>query len=100
MGKIKFAVIGINSIGQRHMEGILDNIDAELVAVCDNDSEVLNKVADKFHIEARYLDYRDLLDKNLIDAVCVATPDQVHRDMVIDFCVKSRWLLIQQIVRL
>jgi len=85
MKKIKFAVIGINSIGQRHMEGILDNADAELVAVCDNDIKVLNEVADKFHIDARYSDYHELLNKDIIDAVCVATPDQIHREMVIDF---------------
>ncbi len=35
MNKIKFAVIGCGHIGKRHLEMIVRNIDAELVALCD-----------------------------------------------------------------
>ena len=34
MEKIKFAVVGVKGIGQHHMRGIIDNVDAELVALC------------------------------------------------------------------
>ena len=85
MEKIKFAVVGVKGIGQHHMRGIIDNVDSELVALCDNDEKVLNEVSDKYGVKNRYLDYRELLNKNIIDAVCIATPDQAHREMVVDF---------------
>lgn len=85
MEKIRFAVVGVKGIGQFHMKGILDNPDAQLVALCDNDSKVLEEVSQKFHIDTCYSDYHSLLNQELIDAVCIATPDQVHREMVIDF---------------
>lgn len=85
MKKIKFAVVGIKGVGKRHIDGIIGNKNSELVALCDNDSDVLNNISDTYGISARYGDYRRLLDKSAIDAVCIATPDQVHREMVVDF---------------
>jgi len=35
--KIKFAIVGYGHIGRRHAAMILNNPNAELVAVCDND---------------------------------------------------------------
>ncbi len=85
MDKLKFAVIGVRSHGKRHIEGIIGNKNSELVAICDNDEEVLNNIGDIYGVEKRYLDYNDLLDKKLIDAVCIVTPDQIHREMVVKF---------------
>lgn len=85
MDKIKFAVIGVGGIGQHHIKGIIDNSNAELTALCDNNSEILDSVCESYGIENRYADYHGLLDKDIIDAVCIATPDQIHREMVVDF---------------
>ena len=85
MKNIKFAVVGINGIGKFHIDGIIKNKNASLVALCDNDNKVLSEVSDMYGVENRFADYHDLLDKELIDAVCIATPDSLHRDMVIDF---------------
>lgn len=85
MDKLKFAVVGVRSHGKRHIEGIIANKASELVAICDNDVEVLNKIGDIYGVEKRYTDYNDLIDKNLIDAVCIVTPDQIHREMVVKF---------------
>lgn len=85
MEKLKFAVIGVRSHGKRHIEGIIANKNSELVAICDNDEKVLNDIGDIYAIEKRFTDYNDLLDKNLIDAVCIVTPDQIHREMVVKF---------------
>lgn len=84
MKKVRFAVVG-GGIGALHMDGIVRNSNAELVAFCDNNEEILKKIADKYRIENTCLDYHELLNKDLIDAVCIATPDQIHRDMVVEF---------------
>ena len=84
MEKIRFAVIGVGC-GELHMKGVLDNVDAELVALCDIDVERMNKVASKYGFKALYTDYHDFLNKDIIDAVCITTPDQIHREMVVEF---------------
>ena len=89
MKKLKFAVIGVSIHGRRHVEGIISNKDSELVAICDTDEKTLNDVGNIYGIENRVKDYRELLDKNLIDAVCIITPDQVHEEMVVAFLNKG-----------
>ena len=42
---------------------------ANLVAVCRRNEEEMNKVADEFNIEKRYIDYDELLKDPEIDAV-------------------------------
>lgn len=85
MNKLKFAVVGVSVHGRRHVEGILSNKDSELIAICDTDEKTLNDVGDMYGIANRVKDYRELVDKNLIDAVCIITPDQIHREMVVRF---------------
>ncbi len=85
MEKIKFAVIGVSIHGRRHVEGIIANKNSEIVAICDTNPDTLNEVGEIYGIENRVSDYRELVDKNLIDAVCIITPDQIHREMVVNF---------------
>lgn len=49
-----------------------------LVAVCRRNEEELNKVADRFSIPKRYVDYEDLLKDPVIDAVHINSPIQDH----------------------
>lgn len=75
--KIRFAVIGIGHIGKRHAAMILQNKEAELVAVCDSDKAKINQDFDQVPF---YSSLEDLLnaEKNL-DVVCIATPNGLHQ---------------------
>jgi len=77
--QIRMAVVGFRGRGESHIEGFKD----QLVALCDVDSAVLGKGAEKF--EAKYgrkvdqiSDFRKLLDRNDIDAISIATPNHTH----------------------
>ncbi|WP_409342957.1 Gfo/Idh/MocA family protein [Paenibacillus sp. MBLB4367] len=50
----------------------------ELVALCDTDQEKAEKTAKEFGIPAFYTDYRELLQRNDIDAVDICTPNLYH----------------------
>ena len=61
----------------------------ELVAVCDVYSKYNDRAAE--HIEknlktapTKYVDYREMLEKEDLDAVCIGTPDHWHHRQTID----------------
>ena len=85
MEKIRFAVIGLSGHGRRHADGITANKNSTLVALCDNNEETLKESAEIYGVDKISTDYNDLVDRNLIDAVCIVTPDQIHREMVVKF---------------
>jgi len=61
----------------------------ELVAVAEVYSNQRDKVADYIkqqngNAPAKYVDYRDMLEKEELDAVCIGTPDHWHCKQIID----------------
>ncbi len=76
--KVRFACIGVGGKGES------DTIDAgdhgEIVALCDIDSDTLDKMGKKYPKAKKYFDYRKMLEElgDKIDAVTVSTPDHTH----------------------
>ncbi len=86
MEKVRFALVGAGKgIGILHLMGILANRDAELSSVCDIDESTLENVRKTYGVSNTCTDYHELLDNKKYDAVCIATPDYLHREMVVDF---------------
>ena len=77
--KIRFGVIG-GRMGSGHMVGIENNEDAVLVAICEKSEETMKNCSNRFGVseEHCYYDYKEMLEKEELDAVVVATPDQLH----------------------
>ena len=80
---IKVGVIGAGIMGSMHAEAYSQNPCADLVAVCDIVAEKAEKVAKRFKAKAHYTDYEEMIEKEELDAVAVATPDFAHADPVI-----------------
>ena len=79
---LKFAVIGIGRMGFRHAYNLhMHHIaGAKLVAVCDISEEARNK-AKKLKGVSIYEDYKEMLDKEELDAVIIATPHYSHPEI-------------------
>ena len=78
--KLRTAHIGVGGMGLADLNDIASHKSVNVVALCDVDSNALNK-AGKLHPKAKkYKDYRNMLNemKDLIDAVIVSTPDHTH----------------------
>jgi predicted dehydrogenase len=79
---IRVAVIGFNGRGANHIDSCIKAKGARLVALCDVDSEVLNKgkaqLAKKSIDVETYKDIRKLLENKDIDAISIATPNHWH----------------------
>jgi predicted dehydrogenase len=86
-GDIRVAVVGINQQGRSHMMDYIPGTKkavtgAKLVAICDVDTDVLNKrkaecIANGVTPET-YGDFRKLLESKDIDAVVFAPPNHWH----------------------
>ena len=85
---IKFAVIGIGRMGFRHAYNLHLHFicGAKLVAVCDIDEKARAK-AKKLGVNA-YEDYKDMIEKEDIDAVLIATPHYSHVEIA-KYCIEK-----------
>jgi predicted dehydrogenase len=76
--KIRIGVIGLGIMGEQYTRIYQSHPFADVTAIATRDPERLNRIGDKYGIEARYLNYAEMLSQNALDAVCVATPDFAH----------------------
>jgi predicted dehydrogenase len=82
--RIRVAHIGINGMGNSHMNWFAALPNVEIAALCDVEELHLNKTFDSLKklqpkTKAKlYGDFRRILDRKDIDAVTIATPDHWH----------------------
>ena len=79
-------VIGCRGIGAAHATGIMDSDQAVLVAGCDLDQDTFNEFRQRWPDReiAYYSNHREMLEKEALDLVTVATSDHRHADLVVD----------------
>lgn len=84
MREVKMGVLGCGSIAEiAHFPSIAARKEAKLVAVCDTNPETAQKAAAKWGAEQSFTDYREMFAKAKLDAVVIATPNNVHRNQAI-----------------
>ena len=79
---MRSAIIGLGCISNLHRLGIA-KAGGELVAVCDNDHEKLERFAADGGNATLYADYHEMLAKEQIDTVHICTPHYLHAEMII-----------------
>lgn len=89
--KVRTAVIGINSRGRNHIDGLGENV----VAYCDCDQRVLAQRAKGRDVET-FTDYRKLMEQNSIDAVSIATPNHLHSIMAIEAVMAGKHVYVEK----
>ncbi len=79
----KCGIIGTGIMGKAGGHILQRVEDLEVVALADMSPDNLQQAAIELEVKSTYTQYQDMLDKEELDAVYVATPDQYHRDPVI-----------------
>ena len=79
---IQLALIGAGGMGVEDTNTALRHEGVKLVAVCDLYDGYLERAREKWGNDLFFTkDYREVLARNDVDAVIVATPDHWHKDI-------------------
>lgn len=82
--KIRYAVVGCSNFGRQHIAAITKISEAEIVALCDIHPEYCEERQKEFGLSARfYTDYNEMLEKEDVDIVAVATSDKAHKPVTV-----------------
>ncbi len=93
---IRFAIIGCGRIAPRHAQSLLDLRDqARLVAVVDIIESRATHLAKQFGAEPA-TDYRQILEREDIDAVCVCAPSGLHAQIGIETAQHGKHVIVEK----
>lgn len=99
-GKINVGAIGIKGMGWADLNSLLKVPDAQVIAICDVDENVLNQRKEelaKGGIKVTtYIDYRKLLENKDIDVVVIGTPDHWHTLQMVEACQAGKDVYVEK----
>lgn len=82
---IRMGLIGAGRMGKVFAHTLAFTVsEVDLVAVADADPATGAEVAARFGAKSHYTDYRELLERDDIDAVVIATPTSTHSQVIKD----------------
>ncbi|WKN45153.1 Gfo/Idh/MocA family protein [Tunicatimonas pelagia] len=96
MRKIRFGVVGCGHIGRRHIAVIEAESQAEMVAICDVDQQVLQKLSADYPQVISYTNYERMLAEAAIDIICICTPHGLHSIMSIQAAYAKKHILVEK----
>lgn len=99
MPQVRIAFIGCGNIARRHLSFLEKMPAARLAAFCDIQKERAEEFARRFSARA-YADYREMLDKEELDAAYICTPTFAREDQETLAAQKGLHLFIEKPVAL
>jgi predicted dehydrogenase len=96
MKKIRVGLVGLGFSGSLHAEAYTAIKDkADLVAVCDTDKEKAEMMACCYGTKA-YTDFKEMLDKENLDAVDLCIPHHLHSKFVIAAAKAGKHVMVEK----
>jgi len=92
---LKVGIIGVGAMGKHHARVYNELNNTELVAVCDIDTKKAEHIAKKYGCKW-YKDYKEMLNKEKIDAVSIVTPTLQHEEIAVDVARMNKHLLLEK----
>lgn len=97
MEKTKVGVIGLGGIAQLVHLPILSKLDTvQLVAVAEINKSRLKNVGEKYPSAKQFLDYKEMLSNDELDAVIISTPTDTHEKIALDCLESKKNILIEK----
>ncbi len=95
MKKLNVAVVGAGIYGQNHLNAYKWNPNANLIAICDQNPIVAEKAGKEFDVRT-YTNMEEMLQKENIDVVSIATPDPYHKEPVLTAIKFKKDVLVEK----
>lgn len=95
MKNLNIGVIGLGAIGLKHCSALAMIERATIAAVADVDEKALESTAKQYNATP-YYDFKKMLTHPGLDAVIVATPDQLHRDACVLAAEAGKHVLVEK----
>ncbi|MGC5171262.1 Gfo/Idh/MocA family protein [Microbacterium sp. DT81.1] len=81
--KVRVGMIGTSYWADDfHLPALASHPGAELTAICGRDPERASSLAHKHRVSQVFTDYEEMIDRAGLDAIVVATPEDLHHPMV------------------
>jgi predicted dehydrogenase len=82
--RLRVGVIGAGAFAEVcHIPGLQSHPDAEVVALCGRRQDYARSMADRLGVHDTHTDYRELCQREDIDAVTIVTPNAYHAEQAI-----------------
>lgn len=96
---IKVGIIGLGRISSLHLLAYKpeNNLNVELIAVCDKNKNKAEAIARKFNVNCVYANYEDLLANDEIEAVEILTPHHLHAEQTIKAAEAGKHISLQKV---
>jgi predicted dehydrogenase len=95
MNKLRVGIIGLG-VGERHIDGFNRHPNAEVVALCDSDSDVRRRIAQSYSGMRILSDANALLDDPAIDILSIASYDNDHFLQVAHALEKGKHVFVEK----
>ncbi len=97
METLRIGIIGTGRMGMIHARNFREFVPyAKVVSFCDIAAESCQAACKEFGIQRYYSDYREMLKRDELDAVVVATPVASHCDIVIEAARRKKHILCEK----
>ena len=97
---LRGAVIGTGGVARlRHIPAFHEAARrgmAELVVICDPVATALDEAGDQAGVGDRYQDYREVLARDDIDLVTIATPNSLHEQIAVEALQAGKHVLCEK----
>lgn len=98
--QLRVGLIGANGMGWSNLNALLQNEQVRCTALCDVDTNVLNKRRDELASRGiavqTFVDYKEMLTKDLVDIVIIGTPDHWHCLQLVDAVQAGKHVYVEK----
>jgi predicted dehydrogenase len=95
--RIRLGFIGVANRGGQLLDAFMTHQDMEIVALCDVDQRTLARAKQKVGSPVQtYTDFRELYDRQDMDAVVIATPDHWHAVQTVMACDAGKDVYVEK----
>ncbi len=99
----KVGVIGLG-MGRHHLRCFHEHPSSKVVAIADQEPQRLKEIGDQYGIKKRYSDGAEMIEKEKLDVVSIATPNKFHCPLTVHafkkgchvFCEKPMAMTVEE----